>query len=247
MTKLAGMPSVADRTTIAGATGLVAASSLLDLDPELGRQISRERRAPARQALQVKLLDLPAGPLNTATWNRAGLSGLLVVNGLLKREVRLATGRSIEPLGPGDLLRPWQEDAASFVAGEITVLIPATVATLDREFLARAGAFPGVVDALLERAMRRSRLGAACAATKGLVGVDRRLFALMWTLAERWGAVTGNRVFLPLELSQSDLAALVAARRQSVSRALSQLQRQGAIERAEGGWIIRGEPPKIGN
>jgi CRP/FNR family cyclic AMP-dependent transcriptional regulator len=221
-------------------------SSLLDVDPEFGREIDADTRALAREALEVELLDLPSGPLVAAGRTPAGWGSLLIVNGLLTREVRLATGRSIEPLGPGDLLRPWQEDAASFVDAEITVLTPATVAVLDREFVNRACRFPGVVEALIERAVRRSRLSAACAAISGLVGVDRRLFALLWTLAERWGAFADDHVFLPLKLSHSDLAALVAARRQSVSTALSRLQRQGAIERAEGGWIIRGEPPKIG-
>ncbi|HEX2127812.1 MAG TPA: Crp/Fnr family transcriptional regulator [Solirubrobacterales bacterium] len=151
----------------------------------------------------------------------------------------------MEPLGPGDLLRPWQEDPASFVAAEFTVLTPAMVAILDREFLTRAAAFPEVLDALLERTMRRIRFNAVLAALKGMVGVDQRLLALMWTLAEHSGAMVGNHAFLPLELSQSDLAALVAARRQSVSKALGELQAQGAIERAAGGWILRGEPPEI--
>ena len=40
---------------------------------------------------------------------RAGL-GLLVLDGLLIRRIELAGRFAAELLGPGDLLRPWQED-----------------------------------------------------------------------------------------------------------------------------------------
>jgi hypothetical protein len=39
------------------------------------------------------------------------------------------------------------------------------------------------------------------------------------------------------------LAGIVAARRPSVSAALSRLRRDGRLERIDGGWILRGDPP----
>jgi hypothetical protein len=151
--------------------------------------------------------------------------------------------QSVEPLGPGDLLRPWQDDAVSFVDAEITVVIPSRLAALDRDLIARAVRFPGLIDALMDRATQRSRFMAVSAAIDGVVGVDRRLSALMWTLAERWGEVRDGRVFLPLDLQHEDLAGLVAARRPSVSTALADLQRAGRLERIRGGWLLNDDPP----
>ena len=54
-----------------------------------------------------------------------------------------------------------------------------------------------------------------------LVRVDRRLLALFWHLAERWGRVTGDGVLVPLTLSHRMLSQLVGARRPTVSTALS--------------------------
>lgn len=85
---------------------VAGSSSLLDLDPEIGKQIDPDSRGFAHRALQVELVKLPTGPLRVAASSRAGARNLLIVNGLLKREVRLATGRSIEPLGPGDGMAP---------------------------------------------------------------------------------------------------------------------------------------------
>jgi len=219
-------------------------SSLLDLDPEIEREIDPEARPLARQALWVEVAEVPAGPFSDPSQPRAEPASLLVIDGMLKREVVVANSRSIEPLGPGDLLRPSQEDAVSFVKGEITVVRPVTLAVIDHDFLGRAGRFPAVADSLLERAMRRSRFKAVVAALHGLVGVGRRISVLFWTLAERWGEIAKGHVFLPLEFRHDELAALVAARRQSVTAALGGLQREGAIERAEGGWILHVRPPE---
>jgi len=99
--------------------------------------------------------------------------------------------------------------------------------------------------ALIDRAVQRSRHMAVYSAIDGLVGVHRRLHALMWTFAERWGRFENGRVFVPIELQHGAMADLIAARRPSVSTALSRLQREGGIERVEGGWILRGTAPSI--
>jgi hypothetical protein len=114
---------------------------------------------------------------------------------------------------------------------------------LDREFALRAARFPELIASLLDRALARSRYLAIYAAIDGLVGVKKRLVALMWTFAERWGVLQESAVFLPVEFHHSALAYLIAARRPSVSTALGELQREGVLERAEGGWLLRGDPP----
>ena len=64
-------------------------------------------------------------------------------------------------------------------------------------------------------------------------------------LAERWGRVVPGGVLVSLRLSHRTLAGMVGARRPSVTTALGQLMARGEIERrADGEWILRGDPPE---
>jgi CRP-like cAMP-binding protein len=218
--------------------------SLLAVDSALAGAIPPDRLDLARRALPVEIIDLEPGPWEYADGPTNGL-GYLIGDGFLIREVRLMRSRSVEPLGPGDLIRPWEEEAVSFAVAHFQALTPTRLAVLDQEVMRRAGHFPGLLDRLAERAIRRARYLAVFGAIDGLVGVHRRLIALMWTLAERWGTVREGAVFLPVELQHSDLAGLIAARRPSVSSALGRLQREGQIERVPGGWLLKGQPPEL--
>ena len=66
---------------------------------------------------------------------------------------------------------------------------------------------------------------------------------LLWHLADRWGRVRSEGVLLPLRLTHSVLADLVAARRPTVTTALAELGRQELVEPQTPGWLLRGEPP----
>jgi hypothetical protein len=59
--------------------------------------------------------------------------------------------------------------------------------------------------------------------------VDVRLHMLFWHLAARWGRVRADGVALPLRLTHSVLAELVAARRPTVTSALTDLARRGLV------------------
>ena len=65
----------------------------------------------------------------------------------------------------------------------------------------------------------------------------------MWHLAGRWGRVRTDGVFLPLKLTHALLADLVAARRPTVTSALSDLSRRGVLRQADDGWLLLGDPP----
>jgi CRP-like cAMP-binding protein len=220
--------------------------SLLVLDPTLAEAIEPDQHELARRALHVEVVELPIGPCELGDPGPSGCVGYLVCEGLLMRQLRMMGSQSTEPLGPGDLIRPWQEDVVSFAESEFVALAPATVACLDRDVIARAAHFPGLIEALMDKAMQRARFLALSAAIDGLVGVDRRLSALMWALAERWGEIRDGAIYLPIELPHEALAGLVAARRPSVSTALSQLQQEGRLERVSGGWLLHDRPPELG-
>src|SRR3982751_5268711 len=70
---------------------------LLEVDPDLGALLSEPRRAEAERDLVARMSGTSADHI-----------GLLVLDGILSRELIVADHVSAELLGPGDVLRPWQ-------------------------------------------------------------------------------------------------------------------------------------------
>jgi CRP-like cAMP-binding protein len=153
-------------------------------------------------------------------------------------------GRSLELLGRGDLFSPWQEDSPSFSQVAWTVIEPTWIAALDQSFAAQVRQFPELLEALTDRALRRSRRIAVSAAIANTVGVEDRLLLLLWHLTELWGQKAQGGAVLPYRLSHQTLADLVGARRPTVTLALRGLGDRDLVERGSGGeWILSGNPP----
>src|SRR4051794_26058537 len=222
---------------------------LLEVDPDLGSLLTGQRRADAERELAVRTHQVAVGPWDVSRLSGASADhvGLLLVDGVLSRELVVADQVSAELLGPGDLVRPWQAgNRANLLPVEAlwSVLSPLTVAVLDRRFAAEIARFPEVTTALFERLGERSIRLATTQAISQLTRVDRRLRALFWHLAERWGRVSGQGVIVPLALTHRILGQLVGARRPTVSTALSELTERGElVRRADGSWLLPGDPP----
>src|SRR4051794_20575682 len=221
---------------------------LLEADPDLGTMLSDTRRAEAERELTVRTYQVPTGP-----WDVTRLSGtsgdhvgLLILDGVLSRELVVADHVSAELLGPGDVIRPWQTNRASLLPVEAvwSVLSPVTVAALDRHFAVELARYPEITSVLLDRLGEPSIRLATTQAISQLTRVDRRLRALFWHLAERWGRVSGQGVIVPLALTHRILGQLVGARRPTVSTALAELaEREELVRRPDGSWLLRGDPP----
>ncbi len=222
---------------------------LLEVDPDLGGLLSGARRGEAERELVVRTHQLAAGTWDVSRLEgaRADHVGLLLLDGVVAREVVVADHVSAELLGPGDLLRPWQPASKTgLLPVEVvwTVLAPASLAVLDRRFAAELARWPEVTAALFERLSERSLRLATTQAISQLTRVDRRLSALFWHLAERWGRVSGDGVVVPLALTHRILGQLVGARRPTVSTALGELAERGELTRRhDGSWLLRGSPP----
>jgi hypothetical protein len=221
---------------------------VLDADPELGELLSPDDFNEARRRAVATLQIVEQGQ-----WapDRApvepGHLGLLVIDGLLVRDIRLKRTVCAELLGHGDVLRPWDEDR-SYASTPFEVrwraLRPTRLAVLDRRFAGAACRWPELIQMTLSRTIRRSQALAFNLAVSSLKRVDMRLRVVFWYLAERWGRVGVDGVSLPLPLTHEMLAQLVAAKRPSVTTALGQLTREGFVSRrADGTWIVHGEPP----
>jgi len=225
------------------------ATALLDLDPDLGADLSPDRFSRARAELVVRVVRLPRGE-----WAGHGLSsishqnvGLLMLDGVIAREVVLEDTVSTELLGAGDLIRPWAggEDP-QLLANEVRwqVLADARLAVLGRSFAVAVGRFPEVYGVLLDRLCAHAQRLATTQAIAHLNSVDRRLLALFWHLSERWGRVSSEGVIVPLTLSHRLLAEIIGARRPTVSTALKELELGGRLlRRDDATWLLTGDPP----
>ncbi len=172
--------------------------------------------------------------------------GLLVLEGLLLRRVGIDGRFGAELLGEGDLLRPWQGEDAQPTLPHTTgwrVLRQTRVAVLDRRVAHRFARYPELTGALVGRALERSRNLAVNMAIVQHARVDVRLRMLFWHLADRWGYVRTDGVSLPLRLTHTVLADLVAARRPTVTLALSELARQDLVLPDGRVWLLSGGPP----
>jgi len=234
------MPTADDRTLV----------RVLDVDPELGYRLDDEERATARRYAVAEVMTLDPGPWADAfeAPDDGVQVGLLVLDGLLAHELRLGSGASAELLGAGDLLRPWDEIQAQSISDwsvSWRVLEPTRLAVLDRRFATVASRWPALLDVILRRSVMRARAAGFLRAVTHLTRVDDRLIVVMWFLAERWGRVRPEGVVLPLKLTHQLLAALVGAKRPSVTTALGELTAAGLLERRDdGSWLLLGEPPE---
>ena len=223
----------------------MGAVSVIDLDPDLAEGLPPAERDAASRRLVAPAFDLPVGIWTPA--DRPELSGirqalgLLVVDGLLTRSITLEGRTTGELLGVGDIVRPWDtEEPPPHVSMTITwaVHAPTRLALIDRRFLTAATRWPCIIEELSHRAVRRSRALSLQLALGQVPRIEGRLLLLFWRLAQRWGRVTPEGIVLPLRLTHETLAALVAARRPSVTSALGRLTEGGLIERRDGGWLL---------
>lgn len=169
---------------------------------------------------------------------------MLLVEGLLIREIQVGEAWSTELLNRGDLLRPWLEDAASFVEARWHVAEPAQIAILEPRLTRQLAEWPVLIEELVERGLRRSRSMAVHAAIAATRRIEDRLLLLFWHLAERWGQTQADGVRLDLPLTHGTLAHTIGAQRPTVTTALSSLAERDQVVRAsDGAWMLRGSAP----
>ena len=219
---------------------------LLDIDADLAATVPEEERDRAGTFATVTLERLEPGPWSAPEAAEPGCLGLLVVRGLVSRDVAYGGMRSRELLGRGDVLRPWDvADHLLPVSPEAswTVVEAAELASMDRSVLRLGARWPELIEELMHRILHRSRGLAVQLAVTGMPRVDQRLLYFLWHAAGRWGLVTPEGTLVPFNLTHDVLADLVEARRPSVTTALKKLRRDGKLERVDDGWLLKGEPP----
>ena len=233
-------------TDVRRAGGRIA---VLDWDPDLAEDLPEAHRALARRLVLAEVIGYPAGPWEVGPDDFDGSAslGLLVVEGLMIREVTVGDYTCAELLGPGDLIQPWlrigQEQS---VATEVDwdAVEPVAVAVLDRAFCERTARWPEIQAAIARRLMQRTHWLAFHLAVCGLRRIDDRLLSVLWHFADRWGTVTPDGVRLDLRLTHEVLAAVTGARRPSVTTALGRMAEAGCVRSLpRSRWLLLGGPP----
>ena len=227
-----------------------ATISLVDADPDLAdlldaAELERARRDALARVLRLSTGEWDAGAaLELDSHHR----GFMIVDGLLSRSVDVLGRRCCELLGHGDVMRPWQwDDEGSHVRAEVgwVVLDPARLVVLDHGLVTRIVPWPQLGVELFNRGTRRAHHLAVALAIAYHQRVDDRLLLTLWHLAERWGRVHPDGVVVPLPLNHQRLADLVGAHRPSVTTAMGELTRSGAVSRRDDGdWVLHGAPPE---
>ena len=229
------------------ATDLSSTCQVLREDADLADVVSPERRQSAIEHCIARQVRVSVGDGVSETSPLENGIGMLVLDGLLIRRVGIDGRFGAELLGEGDLLRPWQWESDSPtlpVERTWSILEPARLALLDDEFARRClGNFPELASPLVGRAMQRARNLAVNMAIVHQARVDVRIHMLLWHLAGRWGRVRSEGTVLRMRLTHAVLADLVAARRPTVTSAISELTRNGIVRSTGDAWLLFGEPP----
>jgi CRP/FNR family cyclic AMP-dependent transcriptional regulator len=225
-------------------------AAVLEEDPELADAVPGEHQAAAARASVARTLAVERGfwDARAPARHTSGGYGMLVLDGLLVRRVGTSDRFAAELLGPGDLLRPLEHDGeAATLPFEASwrVLHAVRLAVLDRRWSLRMSPYPDVGIALAARALLRSRRLANMFVIAAYPHLDDRLRLLLWELADRYGTVRPDGVHVPVQMTHEIISELAAARRPSVSAALSRLAATGHLRRVEDGWLLYDEPPQL--
>jgi CRP/FNR family transcriptional regulator, cyclic AMP receptor protein len=226
---------------------LVGSEALLDVDSDLGSALAPDAFARARETVRVSLLRFDETEVG-GKWGDGTphLAGLLLVSGSLLREVRAARRVTAELLGPGDVIRPFEEDGEEDLPVRTEIrwrpVQPVQLAVIDRRVLAAASQFPEITAAIVARAVRRSQRQSVNLSISHMVRIADRLLLFFWHMATHWGRVTPDGVVVDVPLTHGQLALLIGSERPSVSTALGKLERDGLIKRLENRTCVLNGP-----
>ncbi len=218
---------------------------VLEEDAELAEAIEPSQRSVARQSVVAREIQLAPGVWPTRPAAAYDGLGLLLLEGVLLHRIGVEERFGAELLGEGDLLRAPDRPGETTLSltNDWLVLERARLAVLDDRFERQLAQFPQLAGRLVSRAVARSRQLTVNMAIVQQARVDVRLHMLMWHLAGRWGRVRADGVVVPLRLTHAVLSDLVAARRPTVTSALSELGRSGVVRAIDEGWLLCGDPP----
>jgi CRP/FNR family transcriptional regulator, cyclic AMP receptor protein len=220
---------------------------ILEEDEDLARSIPARERGRAARLLRARVIDYERSLWEVPRLDPDTGYGLLMLDGLIARRVRLARAVAVEILGPGDILRPPDDlplATTDQLRAEWKVFQPARLAVLDEAITSQLMESTGLSLALAARLTRRARRLTYLLAISHLARVEDRLLATFWHLGVNWGGMTEGGMTVPVPLLHSDLGHIVGARRPTVTLAMTSLRdRELVIRQRDGSYLLPGGPP----
>jgi CRP-like cAMP-binding protein len=216
--------------------------ALLDADLDFQSGVPDDGLDEARRIVVVPRVDVDPGawePPAQPAWPRP-VTGVVIIEGILARDVRLGPRVATQILGPGDVCDPWgaqDENLPCDVRWRVYERV--VLAGLDARFTIAARRWPSLGVVVQRKLCQRADRLAAQSAALQLPRVDDRVLAILWQLAERFGRVRTDHVVMPFRLSHQMIGQLVGARRPTVSLALKDLADAGIVRRGPGdSWLL---------
>jgi CRP/FNR family transcriptional regulator, cyclic AMP receptor protein len=220
-----------------------SATLVLDHDPDLATGIPRDEREAARQACRSGLVNVPRGrwEVPISAGERDDRLGLVIVVGLLCREIALGDHHMFELLGPRDVLQLPVASGRPQLGGpvKITAIMESSLLVLGESFIRASARWPSLSATFLRRIeAQRERL-----AVQGLIThiprADHRILIALSHLADRFGTTADGGTIIPLPLTHDLLGHLVGARRSTATLAISTLEADGMLRRIDrGSWFL---------
>jgi CRP-like cAMP-binding protein len=167
--------------------------------------------------------------------------GALILVGMVVLRMELGGCSHLEVLGKGDLLNPWRLRTDTMLQEQVSVDVmqSACVALLDRRFAIQMSPWPEVFAALMRRQITRTRRMVLQASILSRSRVDERLELMLWRLGEQFGSMTREGLLVHLPFTHLQLAEMIAARRSTVSVAVSRLVAEGRLRRpGRNQWLL---------
>lgn len=158
----------------------------------------------------------------------------VLLEGDVKVVITTPDGREVVlcVMSPGDAVGEWETirgDGSPREAGNIALDAIAVRVIPGAEFLAFLESHPRATLVLMREILRRFGSADRRLIDSGTLDTPHRLARFLLELADQYGRPVDGGVRLDVQLSQHELASLIAASRESVVRALTSLRRRGYI------------------
>jgi hypothetical protein len=219
---------------------------VLKEEPDLANGLSPADRRAAVAAFRARVITVSRPRWEPPEFDPTTTYGLMVLEGLLGRRVRIGPAVGTELLSCGDILRPWDEPTLwGMIPPELDwrVFRTTRLAILDERITTLIGRRPQLVVNFSGRFLRRARSVAYIMAISHHSRVEDKLLATLWHLASSFGRVTSEGVVIPFRLTHEVLGEILGAQRPSVTTAMRRLQDTAQVKRApEGGYVLLADP-----
>ena len=157
----------------------------------------------------------------------------MVATGIMKTTRINADGREtlLDLLVPGDFLGTYPTQGVEHYADSAWAVTPTCVLVLDsRDFSAILQRFPAVTLATLEVVSTRLSQAQDAVHRLSAAPVEQRLAATLLLIADKAGSPWQGGTLLQVPLSREDLASMIGAVTETVSRTLSTWRSDGLVE-----------------